>query len=84
VVNDPSSWFLERNALGEKGLRYLRIWPSDDPYEALLALLDPQIAQTADPEKKSKLKVLRSSVADVGKQLVAGLLVEVAKGTTRL
>ncbi len=38
---------------------------------------------TDDPEKKSKLKALKTTVTDVGKQLVAGLLVEVAKGTIR-
>ena len=59
-------------------------WPSDDPYEALLALLDRQIAATEDPEKRTKLKALQSSVTEVGKQLIAGLLVEVAKGTIHL
>jgi hypothetical protein len=77
---DPSPWFLESSSLGERGLRVVGAWPSDDAFEALVAILDRQIAATADPEKISKLSALRSSVADVGKATFAGLLVEFAKG----
>jgi hypothetical protein len=80
---DPTSWFLESSSLGERGLREVGAWPSDDPYEALLDLLDRRIEATSDPAERSKLAALKSSVSDVGKQLIAGLLVEVAKGTIR-
>ncbi len=78
---DPRPWFLENSHLGERGLRVVGAWPSDDPYEALLALLERRIVATDDPEEKSKLAKLRGSLADVGKQVIAGLLVELAKGT---
>ena len=40
-------------SLGERGLRTIGAWPSDDPYEALLELLDRQIAASPDPAEKS-------------------------------
>ena len=80
---DARPWFLENSHLGEKGLRVVGAWPSDDPYDALLALLERKIEATDDPAEKSKLAALRGSVADVGKQVIAGLLVEMAKGTIR-
>lgn len=58
----------------------VRAWPNDDPYEALLALLDRQIAATDDPQRKSKLQKLASTIADVGKATIAGILAEYAKG----
>jgi Na+/melibiose symporter-like transporter len=42
--------------------------------------LDRNIELTSDDEEKSKLKSLRASVTDVGKQVVAGLMVEFVKG----
>jgi hypothetical protein len=80
---DPSPWFLEDSSLGERGLRVVGAWPSDDPYEALVKLLERHIAATSDEEKKSKLKALERSVTEVGKATIAGLLVEFAKGTIR-
>jgi len=49
---DFSVWALEEGSLGEKRLRIVGAWPSDDPYEALLALLDRSIAATEDPREK--------------------------------
>jgi hypothetical protein len=72
--------YLNPNNLGERGLRVVGAWPGEDPYEALVALLDRNIELTSDDEEKSKLKSLRASVTDVGKQVVAGLMVEFVKG----
>jgi hypothetical protein len=77
---DFSGWFLENSSLRERGMRALGAWPSDDPYDALVALLERRIEGTSDEGKKSKLRALQSSVAEVGKATVAGLLVELAKG----
>jgi len=77
---DTRPWFLESSHLGEKGLRAVGAWPSDDSYQALLDLLERHIASAPDPVTKSKLKALQGSVADVGKATIAGLLVEMAKG----
>jgi hypothetical protein len=78
--DDLSGWFLRNSSLSERGMRALGAWPSDDPYDALVALLERHIATTSDEAKKSKLRALQSSVAEVGKATVAGLLVELAKG----
>jgi hypothetical protein len=77
---DTRPWFLENSHLGEKGLRVVGAWPSDDPYEALVEILQRQIEETSDPEKKTRLQAFRSSLADVGRATVAGLLVELLKG----
>jgi hypothetical protein len=77
---DTRSWFLENSHLGERGLRTVGAWPSDDPYEALVEILQRQIEETSDPEKKTRLQAFRSSLADVGRATVAGLLVELLKG----
>jgi hypothetical protein len=52
---DARPYFLENSLLGEKGLRVVGAWPSDDPYEALVEILQRQIEETSDPEKKTKL-----------------------------
>lgn len=48
-----------------------------------MELLERSIAAADDPEKKSKLKALKDSLADVGRATVAGLLVQFAKGSVR-
>ena len=46
-------WFLENSHLGERGLREIGAWPSDDPYDALLELIERQIAAAPDEAAKS-------------------------------
>lgn len=77
---DPSGWFLEDSSLGERGLRAVGAWPSDDPYNALIELLDRQIAATPDPAEKSRLAALKSSAAEVGKATIVGILTQLATG----
>lgn len=77
---DVRPWFLENSHLGERRLREIGAWPSDDPYDALLELIERQIAATPDEATKSKLAGLRGSVADVGKATVAGILVQLMTG----
>jgi hypothetical protein len=81
---DPNPWILESSLLGERGLRVVGAWPGGDPYATLLRLVEKQIEATDDPERKSKLKQFASSVTDVGKQTVAGILAEVLKGNIHL
>lgn len=73
-------WQLNRCALADKGLRVVGARPSGDPYEALVKLLDRRIEETEDADQKSKLQKFMSSVGDIGKATVSGLLVEWAKG----
>jgi hypothetical protein len=78
---DPRPWFLQGCALAGRGLRSVGAWPSEDPYDALLQLLDRKIEETDEPGPRSKLKALKCSASDVGRATVAGLLVELARGT---
>lgn len=78
---DPRPWFLKRAALAEKGLRVVGAWPSEDPYDALIETLDRRIAAASDEPTKGRLQALRTSVAEVGKATIAGLIVELTKGT---
>lgn len=81
---DPRPWFLERAALAERGLRVVGAWPSEDPYDALIEALDRRIAAESDEPTKGRLRALRDAATAVGKATIAGLVVELAKGTIRL
>lgn len=61
--------------LHERGARAVGQWPSDDPYKALLAVLDRRIYdEKTDPETKGKLSRLRESFVDVGQGVGTGVL----------
>jgi len=81
---DSRPWYLENSHLGEKGLRVVGAWPSDDSYEALVKLLERHIAATSDPAEKRKLAALKDGLTDVGKQLFVSILTEYAKGNIHL
>lgn len=72
--------------LTERGARAVGLWPSDDPYELLVALLDRQIAAEDSDDERTRLQRLRATVRDVGKGTVTALLVELIKAgaTVRL
>jgi DNA-binding MarR family transcriptional regulator len=63
--------------LTEKGLRASGVWPSDDPFEDLVRVLEEHIAKEPDEEKVGRLRRLLSAVRDVGRDLGVGVLTEV-------
>ncbi len=75
----PLASMLMQPMLTERGSRCVGLWPSDDPYELLMNLLDERIDEEQDEEELSRLQRLKRTVADVGKGTVAGVLVELAK-----
>jgi len=77
---DPRPWSVVSPDLGEAGLRAVGAWPSADPYDALVAVLQRSIAAESDPDERSRLQRFASAVADVGKGVVTGVLVELARG----
>ena len=70
--------------LAPAGARVVGLWPPDDPYEALLTLLERRVAEAPDEETRSKWRKARDSIAglgkDVGSNVIAGVLVEFARG----
>ncbi len=66
-----------------RGLEYVRGWPSRDP-DLITRRLDEAlvtaIERTDDPEEKTRLQRVRSTIGDISKTVVAGLVLEVGKG----
>lgn len=68
--------------LEERGARVVGVWPSTDPYEALLALLDQRLVDpNLDDETKGKLRQVRDVVTTVGKGALATVLGAYIKST---
>jgi hypothetical protein len=57
----------------ERGLRQVAVWPSEDPYAALVDLLEAQLEAEAEPEKRSKLQALLAGVTTAGREVVVSL-----------
>jgi hypothetical protein len=57
----------------ERGLRQVTVWPSEDPYAALVDLLEAQLEAETEPEKRSKLQVLLAGVTTAGREVVLSL-----------
>jgi hypothetical protein len=61
--------------LREKGRRATGQWPSADPFEGLIALIETRLLDdTLDEPTKSKLRTFRAGLVDVGKGTATGLL----------
>ena len=63
----------------EPGLREVGAWPSD-PYDALLAIVAHQLDAEPDPERRSRLQILRDGLVSVGRDVVTGILTSYASG----
>jgi hypothetical protein len=75
-----SGGIITRVQLLEKGAQAIREWPSKDPYELLLHLLDERIdAAGTDIETKTKLAKMRGALVDVGKGTASALLATALK-----
>lgn len=75
---DARPWFFQP-LLEERGARVIGIWPGEDPYADFLNAIDRRIAEEVQPEERSKLQKFRAGVADVGKGVAVGVLLDVAK-----
>jgi DNA-binding transcriptional MocR family regulator len=64
--------------LTERGLRAAGVWPSDDPFEDLVRVLNDQINREPDQERASRLRRLLSAVVDAGRDVGVGVLTELA------
>jgi hypothetical protein len=57
----------------ERGLRQVAVWPSEDPYSALVELLEAQLEAETEPEKRSKVQALLAGVTTAGREVVVSL-----------
>jgi predicted ArsR family transcriptional regulator len=80
---DPRPSFINHAELAERGARAVGLWPAEDPYDALVALLEQRINEEPDEEHRLSLRKLGSALAGVGKATGTALLIEWAKGTIR-
>lgn len=80
---NPTPWFVDQTGLEERGARAVGMWPCEDPYDALLAIIEDAEAGEPDEDRRSRLRKFRDSLQDVGKSVATALLVEWAKGTIR-
>jgi hypothetical protein len=80
---DVRPWHVNNARLAPAGARVVGLWPSNDPYEALLAVLERRVTEAPDEETQSRWRKVRDTIAglgkDVGTNLIAGVLVELGR-----
>lgn len=69
--------------LRERGRRVVGQWPSEDPYDELLAIIERRILEADDPQERDRLRRLKNHILDVGKGVVSALLYELLRGGIR-
>ena len=67
-------WDLYGIRLLERGRRAIGQWPTEDVYETLVLMLQTQISNETDPERRSRLQKLLATVTDVGKDVAGSVL----------
>lgn len=65
--------------LRPKGVRAIGRWPSADPFESLVGVLEQRIREVDDPKEKERLQGLLTSLKDVGKGVATAILTELIK-----
>lgn len=80
MMSPPQNWFVIPGLLSERGLRTVGAWPSEDPYETLLEIIDRQAqAAEADDDRRSRLLRFKDAVVGIGRDVAVGVLVEMAR-----
>lgn len=64
--------------LQERGFRASGLWPAD-AYDEFVRIVGEAIAREDDPEAKSRLKALLSSITGIGRDVVTTLIVDALK-----
>jgi hypothetical protein len=70
--------------LTERGLRAAGVWPSDDPFAALVTAIEARIAATPDDADRSKLESIRDGLVGAGRDVMVGVLTAYVKGQAGL
>lgn len=70
-----ATYRLNHAGVYEKGARIIGRWPPDDPFDALLEMLDARLAEEGlDEDTRTKLERFRGGLLDVGKNVAGGVL----------
>jgi len=71
---DGPSFYLMAVRLLERGRRSVGQWPSDDPAQLLIQVIEARIAAASTDDERSKLSELRDTVLGVGRDVLVSLL----------
>jgi len=81
---DGPSFYLMAVRLLERGRRTVGQWPSEDPVQLLLQILDARIAEASTEDERSRLEQLRDTALGVGRDVLVSLLSTFAHQATGL
>jgi hypothetical protein len=73
-VGDQVGFDLMDIRLRERGRRASGQWPSHDPYEDFIGLIESRLTSETDPDARSELERLVSSLGGFSKDVIANLL----------
>ena len=65
--------------LRERGRRAVGQWPSEDPFDGLIAVLEARLAEETNTERKGKLGALLDAVRGVGRDVAVAVLTDLVK-----
>lgn len=82
TLGEQFDWMSLR--LTNRGRRVVGQWPSDDPADALVRLLEERLAQTENPEEASKLRRVLETVSEVGAGVLRDTLTALIRGAAGL
>src|SRR5438552_3080488 len=78
---DPTSWFLTKSRLTERGARAVSLWPRA---EQLVQVIQARADAEADPVRKKALLSLLETVREIGVPVLSEILSAAAKRTLNL
>ena len=65
--------------LRERGRRVVGQWPSEDPFDGLIAVLEARLAEESNTERKGKLHALLDALRGVGRDVAVAVLTDLVK-----
>ena len=65
--------------LRERGRRAVGQWPSEDPFDGLVAVLEARLAEETNTERKGKLHALLDALRGVGRDVAVAVLTDLVK-----
>ena len=65
--------------LRERGRQAVGQWPSEDPFDGLVAVLEARLAEETNAERKGKLGALLDALRGVGRDVAVAVLTDLVK-----